>query len=310
MDARQRRTLRRDMERVGLPIIKKASQPTEPQKHPAIRWAEVAGIGSIGIGGAGIVTISFWWGVGFVYAGIAALLLSLWLERFWFKWVGIAILLTLGTIFSCGVTFRNAPLVSDAMVESSNYEPGVTVSGITWDPNYTYLRVNLNNDTDLDFDGLDLTLEPDVPIAQIHLLNEIPNLTLHGDVTKETANLPGALVESQSFSASGPDGKMMDIPMRQIAAPTWRIQCPKLSPHTSIELAIAVADVDPNTHAQGSFTFGSEGIQRPKRIDTVPIGAPVFYRKKSPTSIKVSGSYVAFFKARKIDQTVRVSQLP
>src|SRR5579862_2434662 len=98
-------------------------QPVQPVAaartlHPALRWCRSIGIASALLGGFGLITEYFWWAAGFVYGGLALLLVDLVFDRFarhdWIRWVIGFALLDISGAFTFGIVVKPAPLGFEA----------------------------------------------------------------------------------------------------------------------------------------------------------------------------------------------------
>jgi hypothetical protein len=303
--------LRREMQRLGMP--NKENLPHRAgtkEKPPVLRWAETGGFASIGFGGVGLMTVNFSLSVSLVYFGLITLLISLYFEHFgsyrWTKWILAGCVLVVGVYFSSVVTFRRAPIDVTANTISSKFPLGTVIGGIEWQPEFAYLRVSINNETDLDFENVDLVLEADVSIVAIGKISDSPEVTFHGDITKETVDIGGVFVRSPSIQLNFPDGHNVDVPARQLSAPRYRVQCQKIPKNTSVDLVLALAEVDeahtPDSDHIAVLNPDGRTTQRRFVYGRGDKEATVAYVSKMPSSITISGTYTALFKPRTIEK--------
>src|ERR1700682_5240257 len=122
---------------------KKTIRKRKPKpKVPAwLVWARSIGAVSVLGGGVGLMQPQyFWWGVGFVYAGVLLLVVDLWYEpqlKRRFKFIGEGILAVVIVLFSWKAVFISAPLNIATLATTIEYSSGTKIADIPWRPMYT-----------------------------------------------------------------------------------------------------------------------------------------------------------------------------
>jgi len=227
---------------------------------------------SIGMGLMGWV--SFWVGVAFVYGAL------FWLGADWWKlsrtkrrrYIGTAVTGLVMAVLGY-LVFRPAPLLAIVEIVGSEYSAGQVAGGITWGPGLGDLRVTLSNESDRDYNDLDIVLEvgqdqSELPqIIEIAQLSTIPNvsfttqpfsskhvhLTLFDLKTTMQVEALGTYGSSpESLLGKNEKGESKNIPItppsnEQLPSPRFRILCDKLPKHMDLKLIAAVAITNPPT---------------------------------------------------------------
>jgi hypothetical protein len=225
--------------------------PRPPKKvtrttHPALLWGRGIGISSLCIGGAGIVTEYFWWSSGLIYTGLLLIGVDLYFEP-WFaeRWprrtIGISTVALLISLFSFGVVFTPAPLIASVDTITVPHFPGSSFGGIRWTEKMTDVRVLISNDTDQNYQDVDITVGIDKQIiVGVGQLQSLPECHLSPAVE---AQVSATLTDSTgSHLIFPPSGRSLGV--------GYRIVCKSFPSHTGIALVIAVENA-----TRGAVTF-------------------------------------------------------
>lgn len=159
-------------------------QPRSRSPHPLFLWARGAGLGSLLVGGAGLMTgISFWLFCGFLCLGAVVLGIDPWFDpSFRTRWIGWRVLTSLMMLvfFVLGIYLivLPAPLMVNPMDRAVEYDPGTEIAGIQWRPDFSELRVILGNSTEQNYTNLDLYVTVDIPAVAVKQLTINPNCTV------------------------------------------------------------------------------------------------------------------------------------
>ena len=133
------------------------------------------------------------------------------------------------------VAYVPAPLEISALFVGGFYEPGIDVGGIKWQDNYSDVRVDIVNRSDLDYEDLDISIVPSdesIGVAELGQITRVPgvyfiphNLTSSVTLTKKRE---GGF--SQTFSS-----RVMPSNLGQ------RVHCERFAKHNLIEVVVALA---------------------------------------------------------------------
>jgi hypothetical protein len=292
--------------------------PDIKRKDNLPRVVELASFVFAVVGGIGLMPFYFWIGAAMCEFGLLVLLAAVFFyDKGWIRGIFTPIALSAFVFLNWDIVCRDTPVHFFAYASlSSDY--AAAIGDVPWQPEFTYLRVSLENDTDFDFTDIDFTLEPDVPIMSISQVSAVPGVVLHGDTTKEAVpigdpklNEKTAYIYHPSIARVNPDGTKTELTTRLLEAPQYRIVCDKLSKHSSLDLAIAVARIDRARSSQEIVYYKSEEPTpgHPELMGAViPIGSPrpVFYIKERPSQVRIGGEYTAHLKPRKFYTSVDV----
>ena len=125
--------------------------------------------------------VSFWWIAGQGYVFVLVALAEIWLDPLFRKKL-LRPILSLGVMAGCiwftlAVVFVAAPLRINAVCHSSHYPSGTELDGIKWQPYFSDLRFIVSNDSDADYEDLDIELKPDMAVADIKQEDDTPNVS-------------------------------------------------------------------------------------------------------------------------------------
>jgi len=301
----------------GKIVPTKQSMPDIKKKDNLPRVVELASFAFAAVGGIGVMPFYFWIGALMCELGLLVLLATVWFyDKGWIRGIFTTIAVSALVFMNLDIVFRDASL--DFFANSSS-DYAAVVGDVPWQPEFTYLRVTLDNDTDFDFTDMDFTLEPNVPIMAISQISAVPGVAFHGDGTKEVVTIGSPKWKEQTISlhqptiySTDPDGKRTELPARQLEASQYRIVCDKLSKHSSLDLAIAVARIDRARSSQAIVYWVNEDPKRdhPELTSAfIPTGSsyPVVYIKERPSQVRIVGEYTAHFRPRTFNVSVYVT---
>lgn len=181
--------------------------------------------------------------------------------------------------FSNGIVFVHAPLKLTARVSGGYYADHTNIAGIDWNVQFSELRIDLTNNTDIDYESLDLTINPHTPIysswvAGVSQFSNVPETTFI--LNPLNMNVTGHGVDPKTAMP-------FDVPFTSGAfAGGFRMLCKKLPKHSTMQIVVAL----------------SNGVPPPLWV----MGT----RKKIPTNVLIKGSYSARWRDRDISVDAEV----
>jgi hypothetical protein len=282
------------------------------------------------IGGWSLIPTSYEWGVGIVYLGFALCLAeSIWepelLDRaYQIQIVVVSIVICLLAVFTVRVVLIRAPIRFHTLTTDIDYStPGVTApAGIAWRPFFSELDLSITNPNGDNYSDVDVLVRPDLPIAAIAQLSDLPNVSFENAYG---LNARVTLEEKQTNKL------MMSMDLLATDA-GYKIHCGVIPPNSSLTLVMAIVDVD-RTEArtvQPGDTFATlpPGVSFPqaapkhlsaeatisdkdgvfhywygsKENDTLFLSNP----KPKPKQITVVGAYTANYRRRNVNEVVPI----
>jgi len=147
-----------------------------------------------------------------------------------------------------------APLLMRSMLLNGGYRIGTILGGIKWTPDLRDLRVLFGNPTDRDYQDLDITIRPDFPnvtITAIGQVSDIPDVTFVNTKMQAFQKPNGTPIikfeETESyiegdgwkFIKQGPGSAPLSVYPNH-----YRIRCKKLPFYTTLEITLAISEVD------------------------------------------------------------------
>jgi hypothetical protein len=206
------------------------------------------------------------------------------------------------------------PLNLFAIVSDGDYPDGTNLGNIAWSTRFSDLRVVVTNQTDFDYRDVDLTLQPDVPIAAIGQISNLPDVSF-------------SPVADSTVSVSLIDGvtkKQRAIPLVLVASDGgYRVRCGLLPHKRKLEVVIAVAEIidfpKPGTAANPGggvlqrnyvLKLGSTGdwygygTDAKGRIEDIYKG-----NKPIPKIVRINGSYTVNKEEEAVSQLIEAKDL-
>jgi hypothetical protein len=121
-----------------------------------------------------------------------------------------------------------------AATSVAEYPPGTVIGQIPWSPRFTDLRVSIFNNSLTDWHDIDLTLRPDVSVAAIGQITNVPDVSF--SVAADQTMRQELVI--------GSSGKRVVNPLVLIASTGgYRVQCKKLARQGRIEIVMAIAEI-------------------------------------------------------------------
>lgn len=187
-----------------------------------------------------------------------------------------------------------SPLEVMAMLQPGEYPLGGTVGQLKWASGMTDLRLVLHNPGDVDYDDVDVVVEPSSPIVHIEQRSTVPGVVFIGDVTKEVVDIGGVIAMSPNLLLTNQMGSSA-IPLRQLATPRYRIRCQRIPKHASVEIMVVTADIDQERTSPAPILLAPADYNGDTSQPPVILGGistVVTYRQNRPTTVKVKGAYL------------------
>jgi hypothetical protein len=208
------------------------------------------------------------------------------------------------------VPLARAPFHVLASIRSGDYPSGTVIADIKWIPEFTELRVALVNPTDMDYERVDLFLDPDESIAKIGQASAVAGVSFIGDVTKEESDIGGVYAMFPEIQAKDQSGRVINIPVVQILAPRYRVKCQTIAKKSSVQLTLAIAklrnDPDVHTFSIAPAKYDGDTSLSPTIFVSRDDASRVTFERIRPTKIRIQGTYTAASRERSIDETVMI----
>ena len=293
---------------------KSALQRRKPKLSRFLRWMRGAGTAAILFGWSGtLLTDWFWTGVVIFYAGVSWLVLDLWRDPEWslHNWLRIGITSLLGVIaiaFSWAIVFTPSPLSVVATITNASYPPDTKIADINFRPEFTELRVSVENSSNRNYEDLDLLIQPTTPIAKIAQNTKVPNVSF----AKVHETPTTVLMDSKTNQTAA-------IPFVLLATDAgYKMRCPHLSAHEAIEIIIALASIHEthqniaklsdtpcprNAVLHGQYTdHTSDWFGYPD--------AEIYGPRPTTRYLEIDGEYIAAHRKRHISQRIDIRIMP
>jgi hypothetical protein len=121
------------------------------------------------------------------------------------KLIAVGVVVATVALVSIHVVFLTAPLYVEGTLPQTTYQSGASVEGIQWRPEFAEVRLILRNDTNKDYENLDVTISLNrAGIAVIKQTNNLDGVQIFNH------NLPTLTSMSIKF-----DGKTISRPVNQ-----------------------------------------------------------------------------------------------
>jgi hypothetical protein len=208
----------------------------------------IAGPGFI-IGGWQLMSASFGWGLFIVYAGFVICIAEciyepeLLRKPFQIQIGLIGAIFLLATIFTIDVALIHAPIEVSALAMGPAYN--LSPAGISWKPFYTELDVIIANQTDMNYQNLNVLVRPDSPVADIGQDGNIGSVSF-----KDRYG-----VISQATIANPETGEVIREPLMATDA-GYTVYCPELPPHISLQIVLAISGIVPSSPPNSTILQG------------------------------------------------------
>ena len=240
-----------------------APNPRGRRPSPAaiVKWTRGIGLAGLAIGiGSVVVTDWFWPGVGLCYFALAVLIADAWLEpelsSLW-KWILTGILVLLGAGFSVSFVFSSAPLNVTALIADAPNQLGASVAGIDIKSDYTMVTLGITNDSDADYNSVDILIRPSSPIIKIAQLTSVPNCFLE----------PDNMIEMHQYYLDNIGKTKTENPLVLIATDAgYRFRCSKIPAGATVQIVFAVSEIRWNTPREQASWPMAEQIADPSYI--------------------------------------------
>lgn len=150
----------------------------------------------------------------------------------------LAIGSTLGLIAYYTLWAVFVPLTLHASTSAAIKPAGVNIGGIQWSPKFADVRINIGNNSNIDFEKIDLVLKSAVPIKE------------GGQAT----NIPGVSFGYHSIPTITPEiinqaGQRVSIPVVPLASTIgYRVRCDVLPKNSHIEVVLAIVNINNIQH--------------------------------------------------------------
>lgn len=181
----------------------------------------------------------------------------------------------LGTVILLTLTFflvsHPKTLNWSAWSNNGDYLPGTVIGGIKWRPDFSELRMVIENPTSEDYTDLDITITPDIAIAEAGQVSSLPGVSF----------LNGA--EGSDFYGSGKDPKTGKPFQQRFAGPissSNRVLCSKLPHNAVLHMVFATTTLDAilgktksratQLHAVGEYKVAGETVTIDKTVYVNP----------------------------------------
>lgn len=279
-------------------------------------WLRGVGAGGTLLGGLGFFQDPrfFWSAVAVFYAGLLITAVDLFFEPFFRRWsrvlrAGVCLLIA-GAAFWFGqaIVAVETPLVVFAS-SHGGYLAGTEARNITWREEFSELLVTIKNETEHDFDGLDVLLKPNMPVATM----------------SHVRGCPDHVIENGSNNLLTAAQRGNNLPLDLLATDAgYRLRCSRLPARGQILLALAVAQVSVALPRDPSKITSAKVDPRDlNNVITVTntIGNKYWWGYQGATrnhyaprvfaeTLTVESQYVAAWRERIDSQTVSISAPP
>lgn len=123
-----------------------------------------------------------------------------------------------------------------SIVDDAEYPPNTVLSGITWHPEFTGVRLHLNNVSERKIDEINLTIKTEVPIADIAQSTSVPDCFLQ--------SLGASDVQQWAQNTATQNKKANPLVMVATTA-GYKLHCAALPGENRITILLALAQLKP-----------------------------------------------------------------
>jgi hypothetical protein len=230
------------------------------EEAPIRSWITLLGILPLygGIGFAMTGYINFWAGIAVLVLTAGAFAIHFWLanKRLSPRLRIVGVIVIFGALgLTLWAVFVPAPLQVVISAPSNNYRKGTRVLGLEWKEDEAPVRFTITNDTDLSYENFDSYYKTDLMlIARVGVYGGINTCTPSPENTAMTITQSTLSAAEASIPVLEPD--------QQNPATIYRVRCDKLSPHSHIDVVLAVANTTKPAWAIGSFRYDAVNRHR------------------------------------------------
>lgn len=282
--------------------------PKKPKYKPPgwIVYSRTLGLASILIGGFAVTPAYFWWGVGCVYSGITLLATDAYYEP-WIReqkpFVKVllgAVIVTVYSAFTWTTVWINAPLKISAILDSNEYQTGSTIYKIPWSSRFSKLHIIFDNPTSMDYESIDILLNPNEPVAGISQESNFPNVSfiMNTDMIELNAGI-------KDLSS----GKKEGVPLTPLAFDGgYRVRCEKLPKNSQLKIVLAIGRPTGQNGFAINFSNKTHYWAR-AHIDGTKSLDDYFDTQPNPNSVQIDGEYVAAQRTRVLRESMGISDM-
>ena len=221
----------------------------------------------------------------------------------------VAIVFVAIAVFTISIVIVDAPLCFSTMATDIKYGEHEAPGGIEWIPAFSELDLFIANNTDNDYENINLLVRPDVPIAKIAQISSLPDVTF--------ADRQGLIARATIEEVN----KQAPIHLEFIATDVgYKIHCGKLPEHFSLNIIMALAAPQKTVPPQQGFNVPPGASLANFTVVTLVknddgefkywYGSPqnliIYGPPPKCTSISIRGSYIAKYHTKTVDQVIRV----
>ncbi len=215
---------------------------TKEEVHSGIKYLRTSGtVGLLSSVGAILIPSYYWWFIAFTYIGFILLAIDIYYEfndRTAPKVIGISVLVILSALFSLGFVFTKAPLGIIVSAYEGNHEEGKIIGDISWEPNYSEMRILITNRSLMDYEGFDLEFTTDSRVVKLGQISDISNVAFSSQM--DTLN--------PRITSIDEDGKKHEhlFSVRATSGLPHRIRVEKLPSNYTLQLVVALIGKENN----------------------------------------------------------------
>ncbi|MGH7182628.1 MAG: hypothetical protein ACREJN_11710 [Nitrospiraceae bacterium] len=277
-----------------------------------LSYMRSAGLGSVIMGSAALIPGPeyFWFFAGFVNLGLIIFGIDVFFERWekrWLRWCCVFVVVAVAGAFNW-FSFADYRLEFDSVTEAADVEhqPGTSIAGIPWRPEFTKLEVIIRNPTTSNYSDLDLIIRPDMAVAKIAQLTDIQGLSLEDKYGVKTTIVQGEV--------QGQGHRQTEIPLVLHATNAgYRVRCEKLPGKTGIRLILAVVGI---RQPRRSLVIGERFTEKNVIIQEFGYGTNYWFglpgaehytSRQIPKGILIDGSFTAGQRRRSLETQITPS---
>lgn len=229
---------------------------------PVRAWITLLGIIPLygGIGFAMTGYINFWVGIAILIATALAFAVHFWVANKTLsprvRVSGVALIVSALALMLWFV-FVPAPLGVVIDAPSGNYQKGEQIFGLEWREDYYPVNITISNDSDHAYENFISHFTTNLRL--------IARAGVSGGINQCIATPENTAIDISQATLSVP-GKNLSIPLfqsnKQFPASIYRVRCDKISPHSRIDVILALDGSAKPTWAIGSFRYDAVNRHR------------------------------------------------